>query len=234
MANFSKSPFPGETGETGKERAVRNPDILKYKEASAGSERTKPMGSENPTAHFVLGKIKKNAGNPLEAIVELSKAIRLKEDFTEALMLRAEALMDTGDYKDGLEDIGKVLNLSPDDGRAYLVRGMLQEAAGNQEAAEKDYRYVTELNPSDEEAYLRLGNIYISRNRPLEAIGLFNEAIELKPDSAKAYSGRARARLMTGDKNGFMEDIKKAMELNPGDEMLRNISGTYSNSKDVL
>ena len=60
-----------------------------------------------------------------------------------------------------------------------------------------------------------------------------DEAIELKPDFARAYSERGRARLMQGDKAGSLEDVKKAMELNPDGEEARKISGTYSNFEDM-
>ena len=214
-------------------RANLNYVAERYDEAGADCERVIALEAENPSAHFLLGKAKKDAGDQLGAIVGLSKAIQLKEDYAEALLMRAEVMLSAGDYKDGLEDIGKVVELLPEEESAYLVRGRLQEAAGDQEAAEEDYRYVTELNPFNEQAYLCLGNLYISKNRPAEAIELFDEAIELKPDFAQAYSERGRARLMTGDKNGSMEDMKKALELAPEGETARNINGTYSNFEEM-
>lgn len=69
--------------------------------------------------------------------------------------------------------------------------------------------------------------------QPDEAVALFDEAIELKPDFAQAYKERGRARLMQGDKNGSLEDMKKAMELNPEGEDTRAINGTYSNFEDM-
>ena len=51
-----------------------------------------------------------------------------------------------------------------------------------------------------------------------EAIGLFDEAIELNPNFAEAYKERGRAKLLNGDKDGSIEDMKKSLELNPKDE----------------
>ena len=111
---------------------------------------------------ILQGKAQKAAGDWLGAIVSLSQAIRLKENFAEAHLLRAEVMFDTKDYKDGMEDAEKVVGLLPEEENAYLVRGRLQEALGDGKAAEKDYRYVTELNPFNEQAYLQLGNLYMA------------------------------------------------------------------------
>jgi len=60
---------------------------------------------------------------------------------------------------------------------------------------------------------------------------LFDEAIELKPEFARAYSERGRAKLMKGDKNGSVEDLKKALELNPEGEEAQKINGKFSNQR---
>lgn len=113
------------------------------------------------------------------------------------------------------------------------MRGQLHEALGNSELAENDYSYVNELNPFNEEAYMHLGKLYITREQPDRAIALFDEAIELKPDFAKAYSERGRARLMLGDKKGSFEDMKKAIELNPEGEEAKKVEGKFSNFEEM-
>ena len=100
----------------------------------------------------------------------------------------------------------------PEEENAFLIRGRLHEALGDDQAAEQDYEVVTGLNPFNEQAYLQLGTLYIAREQPDKAIELFDEAIELKPEFARAYSERGRAKLMKGDKNGSVEDLKKALE----------------------
>lgn len=71
-----------------------------------------------------------------------------------------------------------------------MIRGRLHEALGDDQAAEQDYEVVTGLNPFNEQAYLQLGTLYIAREQPDKAIELFDEAIELKPEFARAYSER--------------------------------------------
>ena len=133
-------------------------------------------------------------------------------------------MLSTRDYKDGLQDIEKVIGLMPEEENAFLIRGRLHEALGDDQAAEQDYEVVTGLNPFNEQAYLQLGTLYIAREQPDKAIELFDEAIELKPE---------RAKLMKGDKNGSVEDLKKALELNPEGEEAQKINGKFSNFEDM-
>ena len=51
------------------------------------------------------------------------------------------------------------------------------------------------------------------------------------PDNAKLYQERGRARLLKGDKEGSMADLKKAIELNPENE--NQINGHFKNFEDT-
>lgn len=181
----------------------------------------------NAVAHYLLGKARKGQDDDLMTIAHLTKAITLKDDFIEARLLRAEALMNLKQYKDMMEDIDAVLAQNPEEETAMLLRGKVKEADGKDEEAEEDYKLVTEINPFNEQAYLYLGQLYINQKKLTEAIGLFDEAIELNPNFAEAYKERGRAKLLNGDKDGSVEDMKKSLELNPKDEA--NLNGEFKN-----
>lgn len=181
----------------------------------------------NAVAHYLLGKARKGQDDDLMTIAHLTKAITLKDDFIEARLLRAEALMNLKQYKDIMEDIDAVLAQNPEEETAMLLRGKVKEADGKDEEAEEDYKLVTEINPFNEQAYLYLGQLYINQKKLTEAIGLFDEAIELNPNFAEAYKERGRAKLLNGDKDGSVEDMKKSLELNPKEEA--GLNGEFKN-----
>jgi len=165
----------------------------------------------NAVAHYLLGKARKGQNDDLMTIAHLTKAITLKDDFIEARLLRAEALLNLKQYKE----------------TAMLLRGKVKESNGQGEEAEEDYKLVTEINPFNEQAYLYLGQLYINQKKLTEAIGLFDEAIELNPNFAEAYKERGRAKLLNGDKDGSVEDMKKSLELNPKEEA--GLNGEFKN-----
>ena len=92
---------------------------------------------------------------------------------------------------------------------------------------------MTEINPFNEQAYLYLGQLYINQKKLTEAIRLFDEAIELNPNFADAYKERGRAKLLNGDKDGSVEDMKKSLELNPESEEAQKMNGQHSNFDDM-
>ena len=112
-------------------RANLNFMAEKYEAAIADCNRVIALDATNASAYYLAAKAKKAAGDVLGTIVSLSQAITIKEDFAEALLLRAEMMLSTRDYKDGLQDIEKVIGLMPEEENAFLIRGRLHEALGD-------------------------------------------------------------------------------------------------------
>ena len=198
-----------------------------YKAMEEAAGKAIAIEEGNAVAHFLLGKARKGQDDEIMTIAHLTKAITLKDDFIEARLMRAEALLKMKQYKETMEDIDAVLAQNPEEETAILLRGKVKEANGQEEEAETDYKFVTEINPFNEQAYLYLGQLYINQKKLAEAIALFDEAIELNPNFAEAYKERGRAKLLNGDKDGSVEDMKKSLELNPKDEA--SLNGEFKN-----
>ncbi len=194
-------------------------------------DRILVLDSSNLTVYFLKGRAEKSVNDYLGAINSFSQAIKLKDNFVEARLLRAELLLDTADYQSASEDIEKVIELSPEEENAYLIRGRLQEIREDREKAEESFRYVLELNPFNEQAYLKLGGIFMARNQTDKAIALFDEAIELRSDFSLAYRERSRARTLKGDQEGASEDLEKAEKLDV--DAVAEKDATYSDFGDM-
>ena len=198
-----------------------------YPAMAGAAKKAIEIEEGNAMAHYLLGKADNGQGDGIMCIAHLTKAIVLKDDFIEARLLRAEALVQMQQYKEAMEDIDTILAQDPEDESAILLCGKIEEATGNKEKAESSYQKVTELNPFNEQAFLYLGQLYITQNKLAEAIELFTEATELNPNFAEAYHERGRAKLLNGDKEGSAEDMKKGLELNPKE--IQNFNGQYGN-----
>lgn len=198
-----------------------------YPAMAQAAQKAISLEEGNAMAHYLLAKADNGQGDGLMCIAHLTQAITLKEDFTEARLLRAEALIKMQQYKEALEDLETVLAQEPDEENALLLRGQVAEATQDFTAAEADYRHVTTVNPFNEQAFVSLGRLYIAQNKLKEAIELLDEAIELNPGSPTLYHERGRAKLLNGDKEGSMEDLKKELELNPKEA--EKLSGQFDN-----
>ena len=70
------------------------------------------------------------------AIAHLTKAVALKDDYTEARLLRAEILAGMQQYAEATQDIEAILATNPESEEALLLRGKVREAY---ESIKKDY-----------------------------------------------------------------------------------------------
>jgi tetratricopeptide (TPR) repeat protein len=201
-----------------------------YAEMESAAQKAADNDANCAYAFYLMGKAQKETGNVIMSIANLTKAIALKDDFAEARLLRAEVLMSMHQLTEAAEDIDATLQALPDDENATLLQGRLMEAQGKNEEAEQNYRKVIEANPFCEQAFLHLSQLYIGQKRLSEAIALLDDAIELSPNFAKAYYERGRARLLNGDKEGAMDDSRKAIELQPKAEEALN--GTFGSNAE--
>ncbi|WP_321479157.1 tetratricopeptide repeat protein [uncultured Bacteroides sp.] len=201
-----------------------------YSEMREYALKAVEIENENATALYQLAKAEKGLNDELGAIANLTKALLQKEDFTEALLLRAEILLDMHQYEEAQKDIKAILTHASDDENALILQGKLYSAINKDTEAEETYRKVTSLNPFNEQAYLALGKLYIARKELDNAISLLDEAIEVNPNFDTAYHERGRAKLLNGDKDGSIEDMKTAMELNS--KQAENINGQFDNQKE--
>lgn len=198
-----------------------------YEGMNDACQKALALDSKNPLTFYLAAKASVGMKDEITAIAMLTKAVVLKEDYTEAYQLRAEVLWEMKQAKDAAEDIQKLLSLDSNDEQALLLKGEILAATGKQEQAQEYFNQVLSLNPFNEKAYLLLGELHLSCKDPDKAIAVYDEAIEINPNFAKAYHERGRIKLLKGDKEGSVEDMKKAIELAPESEA--SISGEYNN-----
>lgn len=74
---------------------------------------------------------------------------------------------------------------------------------------------VKEPNPKLAEQYITIGNFYLKQQNYAAAIQRFQEAIEYKKDSVKAYDGLVRAYEKNGELFKAINACKRFLEANP-------------------
>ena len=198
-----------------------------YKAMNDACQKALALNDQDPATYFLAAKAALGMSNGIQTIAMLTKAIMLNDEFVEAYQMRAEVLWSMRQVKDANEDISKLLEINAEDENALLLKGEILAVSGEEEQALELMDQVLALNPFNEKAYLLKGSYYFLKKEFDKAIAVYDDAIEVLPVFAQAYHERGRAKLEKGDKQGSMEDMKRAIEIAP--ENGANINGEYNN-----
>ena len=145
-------------------------------------------------AHDYLGRVLLEVANVPDAIVQVSRALRLKPDFPEAHNDLGIAFTAQGRVRDAIEQFERALQIQPDYTDAHYNLAVALLAAGRIQEAIRHYEQALRLKPDFAEAHNDLGVALEKSGRAQEAIQHYLQALRIKPDYAEAQSNLARTR----------------------------------------
>ncbi|MGL4853063.1 MAG: tetratricopeptide repeat protein [Phocaeicola sp.] len=186
---------------------------------------------KEPIIYLLSAKADIGLKNEIGAIASLTRVLALKPDYIAAYLLRAEVLWKMHQINDAAEDVEAVLDLEPESEEALLLKGEILFATKRVEEAEVCFTQLLQLNPFNEKAYLFLGNLYLETKSFEKALAIYDEAIEINPKCAEFYHERGRVKLLKGDKEGSMMDMKRSIEMAP--EGNSRFDGKHNNYENI-
>lgn len=198
----------------------------KYDDMLIAAQQATRLNPENENCYYTQAQAYQKQGDVINTIATLTQAIGKNDKFTEAYLMRSKVLLELRQINEAKADIDTLLKQDPENEEALLIAGNIEIQKGNEENAIRLYNQVIELNPFNEQAYIQTALLFINKQDWEKALEQVNEALE-NTETAALYQLRGKIKLETGDKNGSIEDVKKAMELNP--EEKNSINGTFNN-----
>jgi tetratricopeptide (TPR) repeat protein len=119
-----------------------------------------------------------------------------------------------GDLKGALADFDEAIRLQDDFVSAYVNRANIKDDLGDPSGALVDYATALKYEQSDPNIYYNRGLTYSRLKQYEKAINDYDRAIELNPEYAPPYTGRAIIKHdILGDKEGGLKDLKMAADL---------------------
>jgi tetratricopeptide (TPR) repeat protein len=95
----------------------------------------------------------------------------------------------------------------------WFDQGYLFATYGNDEAAIQYFKKALTLEPNNSRVLYELGVCYGEIGKIRLAMEFIDKALSIYPEKGLYYYGKARIRLMSGDKESAIEDFKKAASL---------------------
>jgi len=126
---------------------------------------------------------------------------------------KAESLLKSDKYLEGLKILNKAVEVDPGYAVAYYNRGWTYCHLKQYSKAIVDYDKAIELYPNYVSAYFMRGWTYSRLKQYTRAIQDFDRAIELDPVDAVAYQWRGLVYILRGRTNQGCADLQKACDL---------------------
>ena len=200
----------------------------RYDEMLDTTRKAIGLDKSNAISYYLQAMAHHATGNMIATIAALTQAVSRKEDFAEAYLMRGKVLLEMQQTGEAQADVQTLLELAPDNEEALLLAGAISEAQNNRDEAIARYREAVKVNPFNENAYLQTARLLAQSEQWEEAIRTLDEAIDINAGPA-LYQLRSKLKLEQGDKEGSIEDMKKALELAPEQE--NAINGQFSNQE---
>ena len=175
-----------------------------------------------PDHYLDRGNLLLRLGQHEEALADYERAMRAGPPLPEAYYNRAELRVTRGDTAGALADLARVIELDPGHLDARINRAGLLAAWGRDEEAGADVAAGLALAPGNPHLLTVLGQLETSAGRFATAAAALDEAVSAAPGLAAAWGNRGVLRYATGDLEGAVEDLSRAIDLQPQPDLFGN------------
>ncbi len=150
-----------------------------------------------------------------DAIMYLNEAIVREPRYFRALLNRANAHTNLGEFTQALSDFDRAAALKPNDPGLLLNRGLAYFSMDKYEAAIDDFSHALAVTPEDARLYLERARALTKLGYPADAYEDLEDAVQLRPNYALAYYYLAELSFQNGDKDQALGLLVRAKELAP-------------------
>ena len=144
-------------------------------------------------AHYLKAQANIGHGDMIGAIAMLTKAIALKADYAEAMLLRGQTLLRMGDAAGADADADTLAAEYGGNEDVLLLKARVEKAKGNADAAIEYYGKVIEANPFCIDAFKERGAIKYEKGDMAGAQEDAQKALELTPQGMESVNGEYSA-----------------------------------------
>ncbi|RMF85914.1 MAG: tetratricopeptide repeat protein [Nitrospinota bacterium] len=192
-----------------------------------------------PTAQsaFDQGLALFNRGEYEAALPHFAKATEIDPDFAQAYLYLGRTYLNLHRWREAIPPLRTAYRLSPESMRKEVVNilidallggALFEIERGNLSSSISYFKEVIELGPSSTQVdrvvqgLLTLGGALLTQGQVSQAIEVYQDAVNLAPDTPAPYLGLARALFKQGDLFQALQVVRNAMQLDPTSRELRS------------
>lgn len=153
--------------------------------------------------------------SPGQQLAGLTAAIKLGIDTTDLRNVRAELLLEQGEYASAIADLDIAIEAHPNNARFLASRCQAYTGVGNLTKAAADCEQAVRFGPKYGFAYTSRGMLYLKQNRLGDAERDLSTAVKLSPDELGNLVLRGQVYETSGQMNKATADFRAALAIEP-------------------
>jgi len=186
-----------------------------YESSSADLDRSFKLSKQNPGIELykLMAFVSLRRGKPQDAIKSASQVILEDPGYTDAYLIRGEALSLEQQFSASIKDYDNAIRLNPSGiEKVYFNRALAYIKINDLDSAALDLKKALEQNPKESKYYNQLGLVLFNQGKLEEALVYLNKACEIEP-TATNLSSRGFCYVRMGNARNALTDIDRAIEL---------------------
>jgi tetratricopeptide (TPR) repeat protein len=145
--------------------------------------------SNNPVAHYHLGRAYAMQHSEEQAEAEWRAAVGLRPDLTDAQRALSQLELSHGDFDALTQTAQQIIGYAPNAPDGYLLRAVAEMSRQKFSDAEQDMRKAAEVAPGNPAPYTQMGNLHQLQKQYPEAAKFYQQALEKDAASTDALQG---------------------------------------------
>jgi tetratricopeptide (TPR) repeat protein len=159
-----------------------------YEKAKDAYTHAIDLNPSSPVLPYALAQLEISKQNYAAAETDLTNAINLKHDYTQAIFLFSQLEVQQGKAKEALQAAEAAAYFAPDDPNVLFQLGILRSGNGDTDGAIVALSHAVDKNPSYANARFFLAVAYATKTQYDKALAQLQGIAALSPDNAKVVA----------------------------------------------
>lgn len=184
-------------------------------EAELELRRALALDSANADAHYLLGRLWRQKGQPAQAVESFARALAANPAFEFAHRELFETLRQDGQTTAAREAVQRTLRAFPDSAEFHFHLADLLAELGELEQAVAAYQRSLALSPDSVASYINQASVLLKLNRDDEAAAAYRQALQRDGESFDAYMGLGSIGQRSGNVELALASYDQAQRIRP-------------------